>query len=173
MASADQTFNVGISGVTSNDVLGSTNNITFTLEVGADDFLIQYGVTGLQYTPFAGSALEAGIAIWDTYTGSPGPADFSFFFNPTFGGGSPYNSGGLIDLPNPPFPLALTDSNNDGSNDFTVEFFETIDDIPAGPGTGADGIYGGGTLDFRTIPEPGSAGLIALIGIVAVVRRRR
>lgn len=174
-ANADS-VNFSVEGIASWDAPGDADNLTFTVEVGAADTLtgVSWDVgidpQGASWYSEANFAFE-GITV--TPSGDQEASD---------GGPRFYESGGVqlfADLGIA--DVALTDSNGDGSNDITLEFFESFDDADGVidafwlDGTAGTNPSGLGGIDFHvsTVPEPSSAVLITLLGLGFARRRNR
>ncbi|MGK0190068.1 MAG: hypothetical protein ACI9R3_005888 [Verrucomicrobiales bacterium] len=172
VARADIIKNVSIDGIDSWDGLGDPSNTILTVEVGSATTItgiawdVQLGTIGASWLS------EATYSINNVQSVTP--------FNQDSPGVASTDSGGILDLTDNGLPdITLTDSNGDFSNDFTLEFHESFDDVPGAVdanwsnGTAGTNPSGLGGLDFVLVPEPSSTALVMISGFAFLMRRRR
>lgn len=156
------TLTVDVSGILSNDVLGSPSN-----EVRVFDLFPNAQIVGIGWnvTLFADAPSWLSEVSVDLSDG----AGAGFSLSPGVGVDAPgtesFDSGGIVDL------IALgTDFNVGAAGKLWLEFFELFDDW-----AGWDAEWVRGTLTIEYVPEPATFGLAALglLGAGIAGRRRR
>lgn len=179
VATAQNITNVSVEGIASWDLVGDTDNVILTVEVGSDTELTgvawDVGIDPLGASWYSEASIDIGGGAVQL---APGAADgFATTGAPIF-----YDSGGIVSFAGAGLPnLVLSDSNGDGSNDFTIEFFDSFDDVTDdidafwldGPGGANPSGLGGFDFETTAVPEPASAICFTMLGLGLVARRRR
>lgn len=153
-AQAGYTVTIDVSGISSNDVLGSAANEVRSINAGAQAQLVglSWDVDLFADSPswlsemsvsFNGGRLDLSPGFADTNSGTGSYIDFS-------------------DL----VALGL-DFNLGNSGMLSLEFHDLFDDLP-----GADGVWRSGQIILHLVPEPSTYGLAAL-GLLGLAMRRR
>lgn len=155
-------IDIDLTGVYSNDGLGSAINDVFSFDLG--DIVI----TGIGWDNVVGDGSPSGFSWGNEMTMDVNGA-FQISFFPGEGSGSaggvwgPASSDGIISLAD-----ALGADVALNGDALRLEFYEGYDDL----GGATDAVYQSGTvtIEYSVVPAPGA---LALLGLAGMGRRRR
>lgn len=163
-AGATTTITVDLSGISSNDALGSSLNETLAVALGGD-----YLVTGIGWnvtTATIGASWLSESVM--TFLDSPVGLQLTWHVDPSNDtpGTATSTSGGILDLASidPSFPFQ---AGADGA--VNLEFWESFVD---NAGSGDATYLAGSVLQIQYVPAPGALAMLGLGGLVAGRRRR-
>lgn len=158
------TRTLDVTGIASNDELGSADNVSFQWNIGAGSRLVGFGWNVSLFADSPSWLSEASVYLSN---GSGNYLDLAPGLGDQQSGEGSYVSD-IIDLVAAGLDFAV---GEDGLLSF--EFYDAADDFVGG----WDAIWTSGllTLQIEVIPEPGSQALVALalLGMLAVMQRRR